>query len=59
MKNKKLKELLSQYPDDSNIRLMANSVIIDNIDCITIEYGENDDYTIPDIIIQGSSGYNY
>ena len=53
MKNKKLKELLNQYPDECYIKLMYNGVIL-NINGMSIEYYEADEYTIPEIIIDGS-----
>lgn len=52
MKNKKLKELLKQYPDDSIIKLEVNSRMSD-ISSITVEYYEGDEYAVPDIIICG------
>lgn len=52
MKNEKLKELLKQYPNDSDIKMMINGVMT-NIYGVSIEYYENDEYTIPDIIIEG------
>ena len=42
MKNKKLKELLSTYPDDSFIRIRVNGNYY-NIKTVSIEYMYNDD----------------
>lgn len=53
MKNKKLKEILERFPDDSDIRLSFGSAIAD-IGSISVEYFEGDEYTTPDIIIEGN-----
>lgn len=53
MKNKKLKELLEQLPDDSNVHLLIGSAAAD-IGAVSIEYFESDEYTIPDIVIEGN-----
>lgn len=53
MKNKTLKELLNNYPDESNIYLLVNSACAD-INCVSVDYCESDEYTIPDITIEGN-----
>lgn len=53
MKNKKLKELLNNYPDESDIYLLVDSIIA-NINCVSVDYCESDEYTIPDIKIEGN-----
>lgn len=53
MTNKKLKELLNQYPDETLIYISngdcANN--IKDIAVVTIEYINGDDYQLPQIIL--------
>ena len=50
--NKKLKELLDQYPDDAFIYAITNNYGTDDykeIETIVIDYVNSDDYTLPRI----------
>ena len=49
---KKLMELLSQFPEESRIKIFDNITCDrDDIDSITIEYVTEDDYSMPEIIL--------
>ena len=52
MTNGKLKELLSSYPDESNIKLCMSSEGYGDIDKVIIEYILEDDCEIPCIILE-------
>lgn len=52
MKNKQLKELLNQYPDDSLICIIDTDSYGDSerfISSVIISYVDNDDYSVPQI----------
>ena len=52
MKNKQLKELLNQYPDDSLISIIYTDCYGDSerlISSVIISYVDNDDYSVPQI----------
>ncbi len=54
MTNKKLKELLSQYPDETFIYIYDNnySNSLKDISSVVIEYIDSDDYQLPQITLK-------
>lgn len=54
MINKKLKELLNQYPDDANVVIADNMCEFGerDISSVLIEYMSGDDYAVPEIILR-------